>query len=87
MKFLFLLIFFKKLEKLEDENETNYGFFIASFNSMKSAYMKMKDIDTLGSFESDDESGSIFAEIKSAMNSLNDEFNLDNNVEETEGRN
>jgi hypothetical protein len=48
---------------------------------MKSAYIRMKQIDELGSFESDDESGGIFEEIKSAMESLNDEFNLDNDID------
>ena len=42
----------------------------------------MVRIDRLGSFESDDESGYIFQEIKSAMDELNEVYNLDGETEE-----
>ena len=44
---------------------------------MKSAYDKMKQIDRLGSFESDEESGFIFEQIKSSMEMLNKKLDLD----------
>lgn len=72
---------FSKYEKLEQLTEENYNYFIESYNSMKEAYDHMKAIDRLGAFESDDESGGIFKEIKEAMNVLNDKFNLDNETE------
>ena len=37
----------------------------------------MIKIDRLGSFESDDESGYIFDEIKSSIENLNEKYNLD----------
>jgi hypothetical protein len=37
----------------------------------------MKKVDRLGSFEADDESGYIFEEIKSALEQLNETYNLD----------
>ena len=44
---------------------------------MKKAYDRMKKIDRLGSFEADDESGYIFNEIKTAMEELNEVYELD----------
>ena len=35
------------------------------------AYMEMKDIDTLGAFEADDDVGAVFEEIKSIVDELN----------------
>ena len=37
-----------------------------------SAYKRMKEVDRLGSFESDDETGFIFQEIKEVTTDLND---------------
>ena len=48
-----------------------------TYNYMKRAYDRMKEVDRLGSFESDDESGFIFQEIKSAIEELNETFELD----------
>jgi hypothetical protein len=39
---------------------------------VSSAYKRMKQIDRLGSFEADDETGFIFQEIKEATTELND---------------
>ena len=45
------------------------------FNDMKEragrAYAEMKDIDTLGAFEADDDVGQVFDEIKNIVDELN----------------
>lgn len=67
----------RKNEALEDEAEFADKYLESTFTSMKNAYNRMKRIDRLGSFESDDESGYIFEEIKSAIEQLNETYNLD----------
>lgn len=67
----------RKTESLEDELEFSQKYIDISYDSMKNAYNRMKKIDRLGSFESDDESGYIFEEIKSAMEELNEVYDLD----------
>ena len=48
------------------------------------AYKRMKDVDRLGSFEADDETGFIFKEIKEATTDLNEFVNkyITNNEDE-----
>lgn len=72
----------KKSEVTEDELEFSQTYIDLAYNSMKNAYERMVRIDRLGSFESDDESGYIFQEIKSAMDELNEVYNLDGETEE-----
>ncbi len=47
-------------------------------------YIKMKDIDTLGAFEADDDVGIIFTELKTLINELqnyiSEETNTENNI-------
>ena len=43
--------------------------------SISNAYEHMKRIDTLGAFESDDESGTTFQLLKQVLDDLNEEFN------------
>lgn len=75
---IFIIInLLRKLEVLEAEVEYNDTIVDSVYTSMKNAYTRMKAIDRIGSFESDDESGYIFDEIKSSMEQLNDEYNLD----------
>ena len=71
----------KKSEVTEDELEFSQTYIDLAYNSMKNAYERMVRIDRLGSFEADDESGYIFGEIKSAMDELNDVYNLDGETE------
>ena len=66
-----------KYEIMEEELEKTDEFFLEFYNDMKSAYDRMKKIDRLGSFESDDESGFIFEQIKSSMEMLNKRLDLD----------
>tara|TARA_Y100000389_G_scaffold143903_1_gene142226 strand:+ start:810 stop:1088 length:279 start_codon:yes stop_codon:yes gene_type:complete len=65
----------RKVEKLEDGiNEVN-EVLDSSKESMESAFSRMKEVDRLGSFEADDESGFIFEEIQSALDKLNNQIN------------
>lgn len=67
----------RKNEVLEDEMEFSEKYINLAYDSMKKAYDRMKKIDRLGSFEADDESGYIFNEIKTAMEELNEVYELD----------
>ena len=67
----------RKYESLEDEMEFSEKYINLAYDSMKRAYGRMKKIDRLGSFEADDESGYIFNEIKTAMEELNEVYELD----------
>lgn len=67
----------RKSESLEDEMEFSEKYINVAYDSMKRAYDRMKKIDRLGSFEADDESGYIFNEIKTAMEELNEVYELD----------
>jgi hypothetical protein len=62
---------FRKLEVLEDEIESNLTIF-------KGIYTTMKEIDSTGAFESDDEVGSVFTDLKNIVERneqlLNSEF-------------
>jgi hypothetical protein len=67
----------RKNEALEDELDNSDAYIQSVYGSMKNAYDRMIKIDRLGSFESDDESGYIFDEIKSSIENLNEKYNLD----------
>jgi len=67
----------RKNERLEDDIESSDKYLADAYSSMKDAYERMVKVDRLGSFEADDESGFIFEEIKSTLEQLNEEFNLD----------
>ena len=67
----------RKYESLEDEMEFSEKYINLAYDSMKRAYGRMKKIVRLGSFEADDESGYIFNEIKTAMEELNEVYELD----------
>lgn len=67
----------RRTELLDDELEFSEKYIESTYDSMKRAYLRMKSIDRIGSFESDDESGFIFKEIKSAMEQLNEVYELD----------
>lgn len=72
----------RKNEALDNELRDADEFFESLYTSLKNAYRRMVDIDRIGSFEADDESGYIFKEIKSALEELNEIYELDG--EETE---
>ena len=66
-----------KYEAMEEELEMIDNFLLTLYDDLKSAYDRMKQIDRLGSFESDDESGFIFEQIKNSMETLNKKLDLD----------
>ncbi len=66
-----------KYEIMEDELQNTDEFFSDLYESLKLGYDRMKKIDRLGSFESDDESGYIFEQIKNSMELLNSKLDLD----------
>ena len=70
-----------KYETLEDEVLESDTFIETIIEPIQNAYLRMKAIDRIGSFESDDEAGFIFKEIKSTMELLNKRLNLDGTEE------
>lgn len=74
----------RKYEILEREFEYTDNIIEKVYTSMQKALLRMKSIDRLGSFQSDDESGYIFEQIKEAIEQLNNEYNLDGETEKEE---
>lgn len=74
----------RKNEILTDEIEYTDNIIEYIHTSLTKVYDRIKTIDTLGSFESDDETGFIFDEIKNNIEILKREFNLDGEETETE---
>ena len=71
----------KKLEEsedyvtdLEDSNLNYYTWFNNFKTKIGNSQSKIKQVDRLGSFESDDETGFIFKTLKEVINDLNKEF-------------
>lgn len=65
----------RKVEKLEDGiNEVN-EVLDSSKESIESTLDRMKEVDRLGSFEADDESGFIFTELLTTLDKLNNQIN------------
>jgi len=62
------------IEELENSNTEYYQFFTALKSRMNESNSKLKQIDRLGSFESDDETGFIFAELRDIIENLNKGF-------------
>jgi hypothetical protein len=71
----------KKMETLEDnidelvKNITEYDTFYEELKRrVNESNSRLKQIDRLGSFEADDETGVIFKELKDIVNDLNERF-------------
>jgi len=71
----------KKMETLEDnidelvKNITEYDAFYEDLKRrVNESNSRLKQIDRLGSFEADDETGVIFRELKDIVNELNERF-------------
>ena len=71
----------KKMETLEDnidelvKNITDYDAFYEDLKRrVNESNSRLKQIDRLGSFEADDETGIIFKELKDIVNELNERF-------------
>ena len=67
----------RRYDTIEDELSIADDFVESAYESMRGSYLRMKQLDRLGAFEADDESGYIFEEIKLALEKLNNEYNLD----------
>jgi hypothetical protein len=65
----------RKVEKLEDGIEESDTLIESTASSITKALDRMKELDRVGSFEADDESGFVFKEIQSALDKLNNEIN------------
>jgi len=65
----------RKVEKLEDGIEESDKLIESAADSVDRALARMREVDRVGSFEADDESGFIFEEIQAALDKLNNEIN------------
>ena len=62
------------IEELENSNTDYYQFFTTLKSRMNESNSKLKQIDRLGSFEADDETGFIFTELRDIIDELNKGF-------------
>ena len=62
------------IEELENSNAEYYNFFTKLKTQVGESNSKIKQLDRLGSFEADDETGFIFKEMKEIFDSLNRGF-------------
>ena len=62
------------IEELENSNTEYYQFFNTLKSRMNESNSKLKQIDRLGSFEADDETGFIFTELRDIIEELNKGF-------------
>ncbi len=62
------------IEELENSNTNYYTFYNDLKKMSNESYSRMRQIDRLGSFESDDEIGFIFEDIKLIIEELNRKF-------------
>ena len=62
------------IEELENSNTEYYTFFQKLKTQIGQSNSKLKQIDRLGSFEADDETGFIFKELKDIYDDLNKGF-------------
>jgi hypothetical protein len=73
-----------KYESLEREIDFYDTFISKIYGRIETSYNRMKQVDRIGAFQSDDETGVIFNEMKMALDEINNEFNLDNGSQEKE---
>lgn len=59
------------VEELEVSNLSYDNFYSEMKQRVGSAYSYIRNLDRLGSFESDDETGTVFKEIKTVLDMLN----------------
>ena len=62
------------IEELENSNTDYYQFFTTLKSRMNESNSKLKQIDRLGSFQADDETGFIFTELRDIIDELNKGF-------------
>lgn len=66
-----------KYEQIEDELDKTDDLILNIYKDLESANNRIRKLDRLGSFESDDETGFIFTQIKTSINSINEKYNID----------
>jgi len=71
----------KRIETMEDyvnevekSNNEYFNFFTSLKTRVSDSYSHLKNIDRLGSFENDDETGYIYKELKKIIEALNQGF-------------
>jgi predicted nuclease with TOPRIM domain len=62
------------IDELENSNTEYYQFFNTLKSRMNESNSKLKQLDRLGSFEADDETGFIFTELRDMVDELNKGF-------------
>ena len=62
------------IDELENSNTEYYQFFNTLKSRMNESNSKLKQIDRLGSFEADDETGFVFTELRDIIDELNKGF-------------
>ena len=62
------------IEELENSNTEYYQFFTTLKTRMNESNSKLKQIDRIGSFQADDETGFIFSELRDIVDELNKGF-------------
>jgi len=62
------------IEELENSNTEYYQFFTTLKSRINESNSKLKQIDRLGSFEADDETGFVFTELRDIIDDLNKGF-------------
>lgn len=70
-----------KYEEIEDELGETDGLLLSLYNDLNSAYDKITKLDRLGSFESDDETGYVFKQLKNSINTINEKYNINGTKE------
>ena len=71
----------KRIESMEDyvadvekSNDDYFNFFTSLKKRVTDSYSHLKNIDRLGSFESDDETGYVYKELKKVIEALKQGF-------------
>ena len=80
-----LFVIFNLLRKVEriDDELIDISFNMEEFIvSIKSVYKTLKEVDNKGAFQSDDEVGSIFKDIKELIVNINTKYDIEENIDE-----
>jgi methyl-accepting chemotaxis protein len=67
----------RKLDVATSENESLYNTMVELYGDLHKSFSEMKHIDHRGGFESDDETGSIFKQLKEVMDRLESKYGTD----------
>jgi hypothetical protein len=73
-----------KNSKLQSIYEEDTGSIPKIYEQLRKSFLKMQELDRLGAFEADDETGYIFAGIKRILLDLNKDYQFYGEEEETQ---